>query len=137
MPLVIDFYFPTTILTGTQQFFQRDRTRRLNIQAEIHRLYRLQIFSVPGKSELRVCHLKRVIGNTCLHYDHFMTMLRQIEGVLNSKELCLSSGPDDFASLTRAHLLIGRTLIFLFLILRENRLKLYKFLQLLQNFWYR
>lgn len=56
-------------------------------------------------------HLKRVLGQALLTYEEFLTVLIQIEGILNSRPLCpLSSNDTDYSILTPAHFLIGRSI---------------------------
>lgn len=51
-------------------------------------------------------HVFRVVGNQTLIYEEFLTLLTQIESVLNSRPLCpLSSDPTDFNVLTPGHFL--------------------------------
>ncbi|GFU94462.1 reverse transcriptase domain-containing protein [Trichonephila clavipes] len=54
-------------------------------------------------------HLKRTIGNFNLTIEEFLTVVNQVEGILNSRPLIpLSSDTNDFSSLTPGHFLIGR-----------------------------
>ncbi|GBO23490.1 hypothetical protein AVEN_146283-1 [Araneus ventricosus] len=54
-------------------------------------------------------YFKRVVNNTCLTYEEFLTILIQIEGLLNSRPLTpLSSEVEDLEILTPGHFLIGR-----------------------------
>ena len=56
-------------------------------------------------------HFKRVLGNSNLTYEEFLTATIQIEGILNSRPLVpLSSDTDVYDVLTPAHFLIGRPL---------------------------
>lgn len=56
-------------------------------------------------------HLKRVLGNIHLDYEDMLTVLIQIEAVLNSRPISpLSTDPDDLTPLTPGHFLIGRAL---------------------------
>ncbi|GFS48524.1 uncharacterized protein TNCV_309611 [Trichonephila clavipes] len=53
-------------------------------------------------------HLKRVVGNAHLTLEEFITILREIEVVLNSRPLTpLTSNFDDFETLTPGHFLVG------------------------------
>lgn len=57
-------------------------------------------------------HIKRIIGEASLRYNEFVTLLAQIEGILNSRPLIpLSSDPNDLTALTAAHFLIGSPII--------------------------
>ncbi|GFX78355.1 DUF5641 domain-containing protein [Trichonephila clavipes] len=54
-------------------------------------------------------HLRRVMGNLRFTYEEFLTILNQIEGVLNSRPLYpLSCDPGDFDALTPGHFLVSR-----------------------------
>lgn len=57
-------------------------------------------------------HLKRIIGIRSLQYEQFLTLLIQIEGILNSRPLHpLSDDPMDKQALTPGHFLVGEPLI--------------------------
>lgn len=44
-------------------------------------------------------HLKRVVGNQLLTYEAMITILTQIEAILNSRPLCaLTDDPDDLST---------------------------------------
>ena len=54
-------------------------------------------------------HLKRVINNAKLNYEEFLTVVYQIEAILNCRPLyLLSTNVDDLAVLTPSHFLIRR-----------------------------
>ncbi|GBN63652.1 hypothetical protein AVEN_35187-1 [Araneus ventricosus] len=56
-------------------------------------------------------YLKRVVGNTVLTHEEFSTLVTLVEAVLNARPLCnLSSDPNDYFVLTRAHFLVGSSL---------------------------
>ncbi|XP_026464750.1 uncharacterized protein LOC113376024 [Ctenocephalides felis] len=88
-------------------------------------------------------HLKRVLGNACLTFEEFYTVLTQIEAILNSRPLSpLSSDPNDYNPLTPGHFLIGKPPTSIpdpcVLEIPENRLSCYQRLQrLTQHFWKR
>lgn len=83
------------------------------------------------------------MGNATLTYEHFYTILVQIEGILNSRPLTpLSNHVDDYLPLTPSHFLIGRAITTVpdpsVQHIPENRLSLYQRLQqIIQNFWSR
>ncbi|XP_039315197.1 uncharacterized protein LOC120359860 [Solenopsis invicta] len=53
-------------------------------------------------------HLKRIIGEASLKHDELLTLLTQVEAILNSRPLTpLSNDPSDLNALTPAHFLIG------------------------------
>ncbi|XP_036346838.1 uncharacterized protein LOC118756166 [Rhagoletis pomonella] len=57
-------------------------------------------------------HLTRVIGQKCLEYEQFLTLLAQIEAILNSRPLYpLSDDPLDVQALTPGHFLVGEPLV--------------------------
>nr|CAI5825550.1 unnamed protein product [Callosobruchus analis] len=88
-------------------------------------------------------HLKRVIGLRVVTFENFLTILTQIEGIMNSRPLSpLSLDPGDLSALTPAHFLIGRSLTALpegeLTAIPDNRLNQYQKLQsLIQHFWSR
>ncbi|GFT42748.1 integrase catalytic domain-containing protein [Trichonephila clavipes] len=89
-------------------------------------------------------YLKRVVGNIRLTYEEFLTVIIQIEGMLNSRPLVpLSSDLDDLNVLTPSHFLIGRSITSIvepdLTNLNENRLdnwqKITKIIQLIWKRW--
>lgn len=53
-------------------------------------------------------HFRRVMGNRAFTMDQLLTVVSQIESVLNSRPLApLSDSPDDLSALTPGHFLIG------------------------------
>nr|CAI5844027.1 unnamed protein product [Callosobruchus analis] len=86
-------------------------------------------------------HLKRVIGLRVVTFENFLTILTQIEGIMNSRPLSpLSLDPGDLSALTSAHFLIGRSLTALpegeLTAIPDNRQNQYQKLQsLIQHFW--
>ena len=88
-------------------------------------------------------HLKRVISGALLTYEDFLTVLIQVEGMLNSRPLSpLSTDPNDLNPLTPAHFLLGRSLSYIPEIdltnEKENRLDLYQqFDCIKQHIWKR
>ncbi|XP_031617636.1 uncharacterized protein LOC116337338 [Contarinia nasturtii] len=57
-------------------------------------------------------HLKRIIGIKTLLYENFITLLAQIEAILNSRPLYpLKDDPTDIQALTPGHFLVGEPLI--------------------------
>ncbi|GFT16566.1 integrase catalytic domain-containing protein [Trichonephila clavipes] len=76
-------------------------------------------------------HLKRVAGSSNLTLEEFITLLTEIEAALNSRPLSpLSSGFDDFETLSPGHFLIGRPVTAIvepqLLNVKENKLTRWK-----------
>ncbi|GBN05693.1 hypothetical protein AVEN_107849-1 [Araneus ventricosus] len=86
-------------------------------------------------------YFKRVVSNTCLTYEEFLTILIQIEGLLNSRPLIpLSSEVEDLEILTSGHFLIDRPITAIpepFMIkLNDNRLNRWQLLtKKVQTIW--
>lgn len=56
-------------------------------------------------------HLYRVLGDSTMTYEEMVTVITQIEAVLNSRPLTpMSSDPSDYSALTPGHFLIGEPL---------------------------
>lgn len=88
-------------------------------------------------------HLKRTLINSHLTYEEFLTLLNQIEAILNSRPLfAMSTDPSDFEPLTPSHFLIHRNITSIpfpdVSVIPSNRLTRYKHVQqLYQRFWKR
>ncbi|GFX11546.1 integrase catalytic domain-containing protein [Trichonephila clavipes] len=89
-------------------------------------------------------YIKRVVGNIRLTYEEFLTVIIQIEGMLNSRPLVpLSSDLDDLNVLTPSHFLIGRSITSIvepdLTNLNENKLdnwqKITKIIELIWKRW--
>nr|CAH7718715.1 unnamed protein product [Callosobruchus chinensis] len=83
-------------------------------------------------------HMKRVIVNTHLTFEHFYTLLVEIESVMNSRPLSpLSSSPHDLSPLTPSHFLLGCQSNFIpsedVRDIAVNRLNVYKHLQKMKH----
>ena len=87
-------------------------------------------------------HLRRTIGDTLLTFEASVTLLTQIEGLLNSRPLePLSEDPEDVIALTPGHFLIGTALNSVpepsLLNLNESRLSKWQLIQrMTQQFWH-
>ncbi|XP_054260373.1 uncharacterized protein LOC129000536 [Macrosteles quadrilineatus] len=88
-------------------------------------------------------HLKRVIGDQILTLMELITLVTQVEAVLNSRPLtALSADPSDITALTPGHFLIGTSLVAVPEVnvsdIPDNRLKHWQTVQALhQRFWRR
>ncbi|GFW28046.1 integrase catalytic domain-containing protein [Trichonephila clavipes] len=86
-------------------------------------------------------HLKRVIGNSILSHEEFLTLVVKIEVVLNSRPICpLSNDPNDVETLTSAHFLVGSSLVAVpdpdYTEIPMNRLSRWQLVQRInQHFW--
>lgn len=86
-------------------------------------------------------HLKRVIGNLTLSFEEMITILAQIEAILNSRPLfSVPSDPSDLECLTPGHFLIGEPLVSFpekdLSKVPENRLNFWQLCsKIKQNFW--
>ncbi|GFU45635.1 integrase catalytic domain-containing protein [Trichonephila clavipes] len=83
-------------------------------------------------------HLKRVIGNSILSHEEFLTLVVQIEVVLNSRPICpLSNDPNDVETLTPAHFLVGSSLVAIpdpdYTEIPMNRLSRWQLVQRMNN----
>ncbi|GFV68112.1 integrase catalytic domain-containing protein [Trichonephila clavipes] len=87
-------------------------------------------------------HFKREAGNSRFTYEEFLTIMTQIEGILNSRPLTpLSTDIDDLSVLTPAHFLIGRPITSINepnIHIETNRLNIYQRLtKIVQSIWKR
>ncbi|GFV94746.1 integrase catalytic domain-containing protein [Trichonephila clavipes] len=88
-------------------------------------------------------HFKREAGNSRFTYEEFLTIMTQIEGILNSRPLSpLSTDIDDLSVLTPAHFLIGRPITSIsypdIIHIETNRLSIYQRLtKIVQSIWKR
>ncbi|GFW26440.1 integrase catalytic domain-containing protein [Trichonephila clavipes] len=88
-------------------------------------------------------HFKREAGNSRFTYEEFLTIMTQIEGILNSRPLIpLSTDIDDLSVLTPAHFLIGRPITSIsepnIIHIETNRLNMYQRLtKIVQSIWKR
>lgn len=86
-------------------------------------------------------HLRRVMSNLRFTYEQFLTILNQIEGILNSRPLYpLSCDPEDFDVLTPGHFLIGRPITAIsepnLIEVPDNRLRVWqKSTKIVQQIW--
>ncbi|GFT28174.1 integrase catalytic domain-containing protein [Trichonephila clavipes] len=88
-------------------------------------------------------HFKREAGNSRFTYEEFLTMMTQIEGILNSCPLTpLSTDIDDLSVLTPSHFLIGRPITSIsepnIIHIEKNRLNIYqRVTKIVQSIWKR
>lgn len=88
-------------------------------------------------------HLRRVLGNTVLDYEHLNTLLICIEAIVNSRPLtALKDDATDDLCLTPSHFLVGESLASFpegdLSNIPTNRLKIYKQLNQMRDiFWKR
>ncbi|XP_071579348.1 uncharacterized protein [Temnothorax nylanderi] len=86
-------------------------------------------------------HIRRTVGETRLNFEESMTLLTQIEAILNSRPLePLSDDPEDISALTPGHFLIGTALTAIpepsLIDLSTSRLSRWQFIQQkVQQFW--
>lgn len=86
-------------------------------------------------------HLYKVMGKTLLNFEHFTTLLCQIEACLNSRPICvLNNNIDDLSILTPGHFLTFDSLTSIpeedFTEINSNRLKKWCLIQrIVQQFW--
>ncbi|XP_071579543.1 uncharacterized protein [Temnothorax nylanderi] len=86
-------------------------------------------------------HIRRTVGETRLTFEESMTLLTQIEAILNSRPLePLSDDPEDISALTPGHFLIGTALTAIpepsLIDLSTSRLSRWQFIQQkVQQFW--
>ncbi|GFT77308.1 integrase catalytic domain-containing protein [Trichonephila clavipes] len=88
-------------------------------------------------------HFKREAGNSKFTYEEFLTIMTQIEGILNSNPLTpLLTDIDDLSVLTPAHFLIGRPITSIsepnIIHIETNRLNIHQRLtKIVQSIWKR
>lgn len=98
--------------------------KRNSIRASAQSLEVQWVFNVPyaphrgGIWEAAVrrmkFHFKRIVGNEQFTFEMLMTVLAEIEAILNSRPLTpLSPDPNDLVALTPGHFLIGQELLTL------------------------
>lgn len=88
-------------------------------------------------------HLRRVVANAKVTYEELLTILVQIEAILNSRPISpMSADPNDLQALTPGHFLIGRPLTAIpepgLLEVKENRLSRWQLTtKFVQGIWLR
>ncbi|GFS52742.1 integrase catalytic domain-containing protein [Trichonephila clavipes] len=87
-------------------------------------------------------NLKRVIGNSILSHEEFLTLVVQIEAVLNSRPFCpLSNDPNDVETLTPAHFLVRSSVVAVpdpdYTEIPMNRLSRWQLVQRMNQYFWR
>lgn len=91
-------------------------------------------------------HLKRTVGNARLTFEELLTVVAQIEAILNTRPITpISSDVNDLEALTPGHFLIGRPMTAIvepeLLEINENRLsrwhRVTRYVQLIWKRWHR
>ncbi|GFX53393.1 integrase catalytic domain-containing protein [Trichonephila clavipes] len=83
-------------------------------------------------------HLKRVICNSILSHEEFLTLVVQIEAVLNSRPICpLSNNPNDVETLTPSNFLVESSLVAVpdpdYIEIFMNRISRWQLLQMMRT----
>ncbi|GFT61909.1 DUF5641 domain-containing protein [Trichonephila clavipes] len=99
-------------------------------------------WSMGGGVKFLKYHLKRVIGNSILSHEEFLTLVVQIEAVLNSRPICpISNDPNDVETLTPAHFLVGSSLVAVpdpdYTEIPMNRLSRWQLVQRMNQYFWR
>ncbi|XP_076477262.1 uncharacterized protein LOC143303108 [Bombus vancouverensis nearcticus] len=129
--------------TGTQATLYAVRLRYWPIdgRSQVWRTLRSGLWEAAVKAFKR--HLIRVVGTELLTFEHFNTLVIEIEAILNSRPLTpISSDPKDPPVLSPGHFLIGDTLTSLrerdFRTVPSGRLSSWQRIhQIKQHFWSR
>ena len=87
-------------------------------------------------------HFKKVINDTALTYEEMLTLINQIEAILNSRPITpMSNNPNDPLPLTPAHLMMGGPITALdeklLINIPYNLINWQKITQMVQSFWTR
>lgn len=88
-------------------------------------------------------HLKRVLGNASVTLEEFITIITEIEGILNSRPISpMSDNPNDLIPLSPGHFLIGRPITQIpepkLISIASSKLTNYQRIQQIkQHFWVR
>ncbi|XP_026471394.1 uncharacterized protein LOC113375674 [Ctenocephalides felis] len=93
-----------------------------------------------GSIKVMKHHIRRIIGSYCLTYEEYMTVLTQIEAVLNSRpNLALTDDSTDAAYISPGHFIIGSALTALpepFIDTNVKTIKLHQQMASMRNqFW--
>lgn len=137
---------------GAQNEFQRLLQQRETQETLQHEFEHMTWSFIPAASphlggiweaniKCMKTHLYKIMGNNILNFEHFTTLIIQIEAVLNSRPICtLSSQPDEVIALTPGHFLTGSSLVTVpdedFTDCNINRLDKWCLVQrMFQDFW--